>query len=64
VFETATGIQWIREKTPERTDWIRPLAPPGNQTIVYDPQKAIAKFWHLSYFGDLAAWQKILGDKN
>jgi hypothetical protein len=41
-FETATGIRWIRDKSPERTDWIRPLASPGYQTIVFDPQKVTA----------------------
>jgi hypothetical protein len=42
VIETATGIRWIREKSPERTNWIRLLASPGKQTIDFDPQKAIA----------------------
>jgi hypothetical protein len=30
VIVTATGIRWIREKSPEQTDWIRPLASQAN----------------------------------
>jgi hypothetical protein len=53
VIVTGTGIRWIREKSPERTNWIRLLASPGNQTIVFDPQKVIAILWGTSLFGKI-----------
>jgi hypothetical protein len=41
VIETATGIWWIREKSPERTNWIRLLASLANKqlSLIHKMQK-------------------------